>query len=159
MIKRLTILLALGTALLPSASAQVSKSTLNTNVASTFPDNTSGSITPAAVRSFLSTLIASFQQYPAVNAQVGVTYTFSTLDYGQLVTFNNAGAVAVALPAPGTAGFNPWNVYARNRGAGTVTITSGGGSTINGAATLALTTNQFTWIVSDGTNYQLGIGP
>lgn len=52
-----------------------------------------------------------------------------------------------------------WFYFAENRGAGTVTITPTT-STIDGAASLALTTNQGVLIVSDGTNYftMRGIG-
>lgn len=130
-----------------------SKSVLNSEVSSDFPDQNTGAITPAIQRSALNDLIASWQQAPQVNAQVGTTYTFLASDYGQLVTFNNSGAVAVVLPQA-TGAFSPWSVFAQNRGAGAVTITPVS-STINGAATFVIPTGQGFFIVSDGANYQI----
>lgn len=91
-----------------------------------------------------------------VNAQTGTTYTYLTGDRGKLVTHSNAAAIAGTLPqATGTfpAG---WAMIVKNKGAGTLTITPTT-STIDGAATLALTTGQWAEIVSDGTNYQATI--
>jgi hypothetical protein len=95
----------------------------------------------------------------AVNAQTGTTYTVVLGDRGKLVTHSNAGPVAVTLPqATGDFGAG-WFYWVENRGAGTVTITPTT-STIDGAASLALTTNQGVLIASDGTNYftMRGIG-
>ena len=90
----------------------------------------------------------------AVNAQTGTTYTVLASDFGKLVTHTNGSAIAVTLPQAGTAGSFGAGFYlwAENRGAGTVTITPTT-STIDGAASLALATNQGCMIVSDGTNY------
>lgn len=88
-----------------------------------------------------------------VNAQTGTTYTYLTGDRGKVVTHSNASAIAGTLPqATGTfpAG---WRMIVKNKGAGTLTITPTT-STIDGAATLVLTTNQWAIITSDGTNYQ-----
>lgn len=88
----------------------------------------------------------------AVNAQTGTTYTYLNGDRGKLVTHTNGSAIAGTLPqATGAFGVN-WFVYVQNRGAGTLTVTPTT-STIDGAATLALTTGQGTIIFSDGTNY------
>jgi len=88
-----------------------------------------------------------------VNAQTGTTYTFVSGDQGKLVTFNNASAIAATLPqATGNFGAN-WFVDVQNTGAGTVTITPTT-STVDGASTLTLLTNQGVRIVSDGTNYK-----
>lgn len=89
----------------------------------------------------------------AINAQTGVSYTVAATDRSKLVTLNNAGAVAVTLPVATGAGFPfGWSTFMENIGAGTVTITPTT-STIDGAASLTLTTDQGILIVSDGTNY------
>lgn len=91
---------------------------------------------------------------PVVNAQTGTTYTFVTGDREKLVTLSNASAVAVALPQANTTTFKTgWKVTASNLGVGVVTITPTT-STINGLATLRLTTGQSVTIISDGINYQ-----
>jgi len=136
--------------------AQYTKSAMQSQINSTFPDNSAGAITPAAVRTFQTNLLNSYQQYTGVNAQVGTSYTFVAGDYGQLVTFTNSGTVNVALPKA-ILPFFPWNVFVRNLGSGNVVITPTT-STIGGASTLTLTPNQQAWIISDGTNYQLWIG-
>jgi hypothetical protein len=89
-----------------------------------------------------------------VNAQVGTTYTVVDGDRAKLVTHSNAAAIATTLPVAGGGGtfVSGWYYYTENRGAGTVTITPTT-STIDGATTLALTTNQGAIIMSDGTNY------
>src|SRR5258708_6281667 len=95
-----------------------------------------------------------------VNSQTGTSYTIQSADANKLVTINNAAAVAVTLPAATTAGFvSPFALWSENNGAGTVTITPTT-STIDGAASLALTHNQGVMIFSNGTNYftQRGIG-
>lgn len=129
------------------------KATLSSEFTQQLPDNTVGTITPSVLRGVLNDMLASWQQYAFVNPQAGASYTIQASDYGQLVTFNNAGAVAVTLPqATGT--FQYFNFFAKDVGAGTTTITPGAGSTLCGAASLALPTNATVWIVSDGTNYQ-----
>lgn len=94
-----------------------------------------------------------------VNLQTGTTYTYLSGDRGKLVTHTNAAAIAGTLPQAIAAFGAPWFTWVQNRGAGTLTITPTT-STIDGAATLALTTNQGALIVSDGTNYYTmrGIG-
>lgn len=92
----------------------------------------------------------------AVNPQTGTTYTYLTGDRGKLVTHSNASAIAAALPqATGTFPAN-WYMWVKNKGAGTLTITPTT-STIDGAATLVLTTGQWALIISDGTNYQANV--
>lgn len=81
------------------------------------------------------------------------TDTLVTGDGGTVVTESNAAAVAVSLAQAGTTGFaSGWYVTSKNLGAGTVTITPTA-STIDGAASLTLTTNQSVDIYSNGTNY------
>jgi hypothetical protein len=118
--------------------------------------------------SFTSGLVHATSQ--GINAQTGTSYTVIGTtgtpqsgaapagDMGKLVTFSNTGAIAVTLPAAGTAGFeaNKW-FCAENLNSGTVTITPTT-STINGAATLALGQNRGVCIWSDGTNYQIESG-
>ena len=100
---------------------------------------TSGTVTVSAAR--------------AVNAQTGTTYIYLDSDCGKLVTHTNGSAIAGTLPNAAGAGFDAaWFMDVQNRGAGTLTITPTT-STIDGAASLALTTNQGVRIVSDGTNY------
>jgi hypothetical protein len=87
-----------------------------------------------------------------VNAQTGTTYTYLSGDRRKLVTHTNGSAISGTLPqATGAFGAN-WFMWVENRGAGTLTITPTT-STIDGAASLALTTNQGCLIASDGTNY------
>jgi hypothetical protein len=77
-----------------------------------------------------------------------------TGDAGKLVTFSNASAVAVSLSQATTAGFTSGYAFdIQNKGAGTVTVTPAT-STINGASTLVVKTNETCTVSSDGTNYQ-----
>lgn len=95
-----------------------------------------------------------------VNAQVGTTYTVLSSDLGKLVTFANAAAIAVTLPQATVASgafAAGWTATFENRGAGLVTITPTT-STINGGASITLSTNQSVKIVSDGTNYFALVG-
>lgn len=88
-----------------------------------------------------------------VNAQTGTTYTVLATDMGKLITFNNAGAVAVTVPAATTPGFGTSKMFeVLNLGAGTVTMTPTT-STVNGAATKTYAQNVGGTWVSDGTNY------
>jgi hypothetical protein len=155
-INRLAAALCLLFVLAAPALAQFSKSTMNGQVSSQFPDNTTGAITPATTRTFLNNIISSYQQAPQVNAQVGATYTIAASDYGQLVTFNNAASIAVTL-AQATGSFATFNVNVVNLGAGVVTVTPTT-STINGASSITVSQNQSLWIFSDGTNWQVAKG-
>lgn len=134
-----------------------SKAVLSSEITQNFPDNTVGAITPLALRNTNLDFVYSWQQVPQVNAQVGTSYAVAATDYGALITFNNASAVAVSLPtATGSFG-SGFNFFVNNKGAGTATITPVG-STINGAASLGVTQNQNVWIVSDGANYTVWSG-
>lgn len=87
------------------------------------------------------------------NAQTGTTYTVLSTDRHTIVTFNNASSVAVTLPQANSTGFTDGFIFqAKNIGAGTVTITPTT-STIDGAATITLTTGQSVTIASNNTNY------
>jgi hypothetical protein len=90
----------------------------------------------------------------AVNAQTGTTYTFLAGDNGKLVTFSNAAATAVGLPAASTTGFGAGaTIKVTNLGVGIVTITPTT-STINGGSSITLQKGQGVTIISDGTNYE-----
>lgn len=92
-----------------------------------------------------------------IRSNTGTTDTILSSDCFKVVTENNASAVAVTLPqATGSFGAT-WGYTQINLGAGTVTITPTT-STINGAATLTLTTGQSADITSDGTNYVAALG-
>jgi hypothetical protein len=80
-------------------------------------------------------------------------YTFLDTNRARLVSFSGSAA-AVTLPVAGGGGefTNTWFGWLQNRGANTVTITPTT-STIDGAATLVLTTGQGVGLWSDGTNY------
>lgn len=98
-------------------------------------------------------MAATYLSGAGVNAQTGTTYTVLTGDRNKLVTFSNASAIAVTLPEAGSVGFASNYVFtAVNLGAGLVTITPTT-STIDGASTITLSTNQGVTIFSDGTNY------
>lgn len=93
-----------------------------------------------------------------INAQTGTSYTILSGDMGKTVTTSNGSAVAVTLPQAGTTGFGAGVSYSLiNLGAGTATVTPTT-STINGSSTLALTTGQSAYIISDGTNYVAFLG-
>lgn len=90
-----------------------------------------------------------------VRAVTGTSDTILTTDRAKLVTFSNASAIAVTLPqsTSSATGFPAgWFIDVQNLGAGTVTITPTT-STIDGAASITLSTNQGCRIFADGTNY------
>jgi hypothetical protein len=90
-----------------------------------------------------------------VNSQVGTTYTVVVGDAGKLVSFANAGAIAVSLV---TANYSSGFFFdTQNTGAGDVTFTPTAG-TINGTATFVMHTGQGARIVFDGTNYKISVG-
>jgi len=97
-----------------------------------------------------------------VNLQSGTSYTVqgasssSSGDLAKLISFSNSSAVAVTLPQCGSTGFgNGFVIYVHNRGSGTVTVTPTT-STVDGAASLALTQGQkaaITCNTGDGNYY------
>lgn len=90
----------------------------------------------------------------AVRATTTTSEALANSDQGKLVTFSNASAVAATIAQAGSGGnfAAGWVASLRNLGAGTVTLTPTT-STIDGAATLTLTTGQGVDLYSDGTNY------
>lgn len=88
-----------------------------------------------------------------VNAQTGTTYTFVETDRGKLVSGTNAAAQAYTLPRSTSTDFiEGFYVDVQNRGAGALTITPTV-STIDGGASLVLTTDQGVRIFATGGNY------
>lgn len=134
------------------AYAQKTKSILQTEITTSFPDNVTGAITPSTVRGVFNDFVNSWQQFAGVNIQAVTTYTIQQSDYGQFLNFTSSSSIAVALPQASSL-FSVFNFYIKAGGTGTLTITPTA-STICGSSTLALTTGQSAWVVSDGTNYQ-----
>ena len=97
--------------------------------------------------------VVSIETYAA---QTGTNYAFANADCGTFVKLSNGSAQTPTIAAAGSGGnfTSGWYVDVCNAGAGTQTITPTT-STIDGAATLALTNGQCVTIVSDGTNYQV----
>jgi len=144
--------LAMTVAMTP-AWAQKSKPSMTTEITNSLPDQSTGGVTPAIMRSVLTDMVNSWQQYAAVNSQVGTSYTVQASDYGQIVQLNNASPISVTLPAP-TGSFTTFNVFIYNLGTGAATVTSASG-TINGNASLTINSTSAYWLFSDGsgTNY------
>ncbi len=139
--------------LIAAAYAQSTKTALQTQIANCFPTQTVGAITPPITVTCMNAIIASMQQYAGVNAQTTTSYTVLQSDYGQLVTFNNTGAISATLPQPISSAFYPFNVFLKNIGTGAVNLLPVG-STVNSGSTLQLTTGQSVWLVSDNANWQ-----
>lgn len=88
-----------------------------------------------------------------LNAQTGTTYTIVATDFGKVLTFSNAGAIAVTLPVATTTNFPDGGCFTLvTIGAGTVTVTPTT-STINGQATKDYATNAGGRICRHGANY------
>jgi hypothetical protein len=91
-----------------------------------------------------------------LNLQSGTSYTVLTSDAGKTLLFNNAGAIAVSLPAASTLGFTAFFSFGiQTIGSGTVTITPVAG-TINGLTSMPVPTLSGCEITSDGANWQIG---
>jgi hypothetical protein len=117
--------------------------------------NSSNQITAITLGSNFAISSGTLNASQPINAQTGTTYAMLTTDAGKLVTFSNAASVAVSLSVATTTGFTAgYSFDVQNKGVGTVTITPTT-STINGASTLAIVTNQGCTVTSDGTNYQV----
>lgn len=89
---------------------------------------------------------------PGINHQTGTSYTIAHSDREKLVTFSNTDPVAVTVPRAIGAFGTGFRFEALNLGVGTVTFTPAT-STVNGLATLDLTTNQAAEWSSDGTDW------
>lgn len=139
----------------PAARAQYS------NDAVTGASGGGGGVTSIATACGVSggpiTTTGTIQGAAVIRAATGTTDTILSSDCGKLVTESNAAPVAVTLPQATGSFAAPFFYTQINSGAGTVTITPTT-STINGAATLVLTTGQSADIASDGTNYVAALG-
>jgi len=88
-----------------------------------------------------------------INAQTGTTYTILSTDFSKILTFSNAGAIAVTLPVATTTGFPDSGCFTLvTIGAGSATVTPTT-STINGQATKVYATNAGGRICRHGANY------
>jgi hypothetical protein len=88
----------------------------------------------------------------------GSPYTVLAADRGKLITVTSASAYGITLAQANTAGFTAGAIFhVKNLGVGAVTITPTT-STIDGNATLVLTTGQGVDIYSDGANYNSQAG-
>jgi hypothetical protein len=117
--------------------------------------STGTAVSGATLGNNLALVSGVLQTTQPINAQTGTSYAMATTDAGKLVTFSNASAVAVTLSQATTTGFTAgYSFDTENLGAGTVTITPTT-STINGASTLTIPTNEGCTVTSDGTNYQV----
>lgn len=98
--------------------------------------------------------VKTYANTSAVRATTTTGEALANSDQNKLVTFSNAAAVAATIAQAGSGGnfAAGWAVSLRNLGAGTVTLTPAT-STVDGAATVTLTTGQGLDLYSDGTNY------
>jgi hypothetical protein len=88
------LLAALALAAAP-AEAQVSKSTLLTQISTNLPDNTSFQITPAGVRAVLNNIVLSYLDSstpPTITAPVTITVPSNTNTHGLIINFNGTAA-------------------------------------------------------------------
>jgi len=69
-----------------------------------------------------------------INAQTGITYTLALTDVAKIVTLSNASAITLTVPAESSVAWPAGTtIVLVALGAGTVTVTAGGGVTINSA--------------------------
>lgn len=69
-----------------------------------------------------------------INAQTGTTYTLALTDVAKIVTLDNASAITLTVPAESSVAWPAGTtIVLVALGAGTVTVTAGGGVTINSA--------------------------
>lgn len=120
--------------------------------------NGTGSVTNVATGACLTggpiTTTGTVSGTYLIDARTTTSEAINSNDACELVTFNNASAVAVTI-AQATGGFGAgWSVDLENLGNGTVTVTPAT-STVNGAPTLKIPKNTGCSLVSDGTNYQV----
>lgn len=133
------------------ASIKALKPSTSTPTTSSTTIITAGSSTTAGVTSFNAQTgaVLFFAPLGTVSNQSGeTTYTTAGTDAGALIVLSDASAIAVTLSTMSP----PWFCFMLNEGAGTVTVTPATG-TINGNATLTLTTGQGAICFFDGTNW------
>jgi len=101
------------------------------------------------------------QGYRPINAQTGTTYTLVIGDSGNLVTFNNASAVTLTVPANSSVAFPTGaEIDLAQIGAGQLTISPGSGVTINSYSSKVNLAGQYAGatLKKTGTNTWLLIG-
>lgn len=79
------------------------------------------------------------------------TYTIIASDLGKVKNCTS-GTFTISLTSAATLG-NQFNCYIKNSGNGVITIDPASSETIDGLATLTLTSNEAAYIVSNGTNW------
>jgi hypothetical protein len=129
------------------------KATLQTELTTQLPNNTTGQITPSVMRSVLGDMIASDQQYPGVNYQTTNSYTVVASDYGAIIKFTTQTTSTLTLPTGTLAnGFYPFGFWVINGNSGAMTISPVSGL-INGSATYSLGSGSGLMLHADGTNW------
>lgn len=98
------------------------------------------------------TRISGDQTQILTNLQTATSYTVQASDCGKLVSFGNAQPVAVTLPQAGTDIAAGCWIQLQNMGVGAVTITPAI-STIDGAASVQLTSGAGMLLISSGGQY------
>ena len=93
----------------------------------------------------------NFPNIGGIDPRTTTTETIGLASQGKLVTFSNSGAIAVTLNNSSVSSGFYCAVAAI--GAGTATLTPSSG-TINGAASLAITSHLGCWLFFDGTNWE-----
>jgi hypothetical protein len=98
--------------------------------------------------------VKTYSNTSAVRATTTTGEALANSDQNKLVTFSNAAAVACTIAEAGSGGnfAAGWAVSLKNLGVGMVTCTPTT-STVDGAATVTLTTGQGLDLYSDGANY------
>jgi len=99
---------------------------------------TAGQVLTAAQQNSLATAQI------ALNAQTGTTYTAVLGDDGDLVTCDNAAAIAFTIPPNSSVAFGlGTQINVMQLGAGVVTITAGAGVTLRSAGSKLKTNGQY----------------
>ena len=128
---------------------------LKADVSSTFPDNTTGLITPANHRTFLGNFIDS--AFP--NRRTVDTITSDTTidgDYDVVLCDGSSGAITVTLPAVASSTNYQYTIFAVDVAGGNITVQANASENINGANTQTLDANyESITIVSDGSEWYI----
>jgi hypothetical protein len=132
-----------------NSKVETVKTVTSSSSSSTTTGVTASQAQSIATVTALNTIQSTFNR---VDGQTGTSYTVENSDYAGLVTIDNASPVAVTLGGDGTGVNAQFGTAIENIGAGTATLTPASG-TINGAASLALATNQGALVYFDGQNW------
>ncbi len=134
-----------------AAHAQSSKVTIDAEIDTNWPDNTSGAITPAILRSTVKDIVASYVDWLVCSAQGGIVYWNSTATPTCLV----AGTSGQVLKTQGAAANPTWATVAILSGSkalGTTAIATT-------ACTAAQTVTATGLLTSDVINWQFSSDP